>query len=523
VRRSQATGTQGARGLRGTAERMMRSVRATATVTATVMAALVMLAGCGGGGGDAPPVDAAASDGEAIDADGIDAAPDAVAPLGDILVELRAIPGLTVTEQSTMIEGYRFFLLSYQQPVDHAAPGGARFTQRMTLLHRGYDAPMVAYNSGYFVSSRGVRAQLTLLLDGNQLSMEHRYFEPSRPSPADWTKLDIAQAAADQHRITAALQARIYRRPWLTTGASKGGMTSLFHRRFYPDDVVATVAYVAPIDYPEDAVASADNRFFQFLAQVGTDAACRQRLQDFQREVLLRGPAMRQRMGAPADYAQLLGVDRALEFATEELPFIFWQYGRQSDCASIPGAAASDDEVFQFLDDTVSVAAYADADLTDYLPYYHQSATQLGYPASDERHLADLVQFPGGNTARAYIATTIPVPPSDNGAAMRDVQDWIASDGARLMLIYGQNDPWTAGAAELGAATDSWKYIAPSGNHGASLTTLTSADTSAAVATIRRWAGVSAKPGVASDAALRTGEPTAEAVELAWQRAHRGR
>ena len=498
---------------------MKRSVR----VTATVMAALATVAGCGGGGGDAPPVDAAATDGGAIDAEGIDAAPDAEAPLGDILAELRAIPGMTVMEQSTMAEGYRFFLLSYEQPVDHAAPGGARFAQRMTLLHRSYDAPTVAYNSGYFVSSRGARAQLTLLLDGNQLSMEHRYFEPSRPSPADWTKLDIAQAAADQHRILAALQARIYRGAWLSTGASKGGMTSLFHRRFYPGDVVGTVAYVAPIDYPADAVASADNRYFQFLAQVGTDASCRQRLADYQREVLLRRPAMRSRMGAPADYAQLLGVDRALEFATEELPFIFWQYGRQSDCASIPTSSASDDEVFQFLDEVVSVAAYADADLTDYLPYYHQSATQLGYPASDERHLADLVQFPGANTARAYIASTIPVPPNDGGAAMSDVQDWIATSGERLMLIYGENDPWTAGAVELGAAADSWKYVAPAGNHGSSLANLASADTSAAVATIRRWVGVSAKAGLASDAALRSGELTAEAIELAWQRAHRGR
>ena len=54
---------------------------------------------------------------------------------------------------------------------------------------------------------------------------------------------------------------------------------------------------------------------------------------------------------------------------------------------------------------------------------------------------------------------------------MHDVQAWIAASGERIMLIYGQNDPWTAGAVDLGAATDSFKFIAPGGNHGSSIAT----------------------------------------------------
>jgi hypothetical protein len=34
---------------------------------------------------------------------------------------------------------------------------------------------------------------------------------------------------------------------WINAGESKGGVTSVLHRRFYPCDVEATVAYVAPI------------------------------------------------------------------------------------------------------------------------------------------------------------------------------------------------------------------------------------------------------------------------------------
>ena len=46
-------------------------------------------------------------------------------------------------------------------------------------------------------------------------------------------------------------------------------MTSIFHRRFYPDDVDGTVAYVAPVLYADDMVQSPNNRFMQFLRQSG--------------------------------------------------------------------------------------------------------------------------------------------------------------------------------------------------------------------------------------------------------------
>jgi len=413
-------------------------------------------------------------------------------PVGDILDELRKIPGMTATEGMTMTPGYRFFQLEYDQPVDHKNPSAARFTQRMTLMFRDYAAPVVVYNSGYFVSTRGSRSQVTQLVDGNQLSMEYRYFMPSRPDPADWTKLDIEQAANDQHRITQVLKARLFLGKWLTTGASKGGMTSLFHRRFFPDDVDGTVAFVAPIDYPEDAVQSPTNRYFVFLENVGTDPTCRQKLKDFQNLALARRDAMKTRMRMAATYTEILGEDRALEFAVEELPFIFWQYGSQSRCSTIPANTATDDAVFKFLDDTIDVVSYGDADLTDYLPYYHQSATQLGYPISDESYLVGLM-YPGEDTAQAYIPSNIETPAYDNGAAMRDFQDWLASSGQHILLIYGQNDPWSAGAASLGNATDSFKLIAPNGNHGSGIATLNADDEATATAAVMRWAGVAMK------------------------------
>lgn len=459
--------------------------------------ALLALVACGQTNPNAP------------DAPAIDAAIDSELPLGDILDELRAIDGMVVDEQPAPVDGYRLFVMTYRQPVDHRDPAGPTFDQRMTLLHRDYAAPVVAHNSGYFVSTAGRRAQITAMTDGNQLSLEHRFFEPSRPAPANWAALTIEQAASDQHRITQALKARIYRaNKWLTTGASKGGMTSLFHRRFFPDDVDATVAYVAPLDFPADAVQSPTNRYFVFLENVGTSASCRQQLKDFQNLALARRAAMKTRMAQKASYT-ILGADQALEFAVEELPFIFWQYGSQAQCSTIPGAAASDDRVFKFLDDTIGAASYGDDDISAFVPYYHQSATQLGYPSSDESYLVGLLH-PQQDTAAAYVPSGIPVGPYDNGAAMTDIQSWIASSGTRIMLIYGERDPWTAGAVDLGAATDSFKFIAPAGNHGSSITSLSAEDSATATATVLRWAGVSPAKRTPP-----TGERTVEQDEFA--------
>src|SRR6185436_7084690 len=78
----------------------------------------------------------------------------------------------------------------------------------------------------------------------------------------DWSFLTVEQSAADFHAIAQSFH-MLYKGAWVNTGASKGGMTSIYHRRFYPDDLDGTVAYVAP---SSDGVA--DPRYDQFLDTV---------------------------------------------------------------------------------------------------------------------------------------------------------------------------------------------------------------------------------------------------------------
>ncbi|RKG72625.1 hypothetical protein D7W79_27810, partial [Corallococcus exercitus] len=100
----------------------------------------------------------------------------------DILVRLRAVPGLTVQENpngANVPAGYRFFILKYNQPSDHAHPECQRFEQRVTLLHKADASPMVLSTSGYNVSTGTGRSEPTQLLAANQLAVEHRFFPPS--------------------------------------------------------------------------------------------------------------------------------------------------------------------------------------------------------------------------------------------------------------------------------------------------------------------------------------------------------
>ena len=54
----------------------------------------------------------------------------------------------------------------------------------------------------------------------------------------------------------------------------------MYHRRFYPDDVDASVCYVAPLNFSDE-----EPRVYTFLENVG-DQECRDKMLKFQKTVL---------------------------------------------------------------------------------------------------------------------------------------------------------------------------------------------------------------------------------------------
>ncbi|MFI1169490.1 S28 family serine protease [Streptomyces sp. NPDC020801] len=406
----------------------------------------------------------------------------------DIRVKLEAVPGMKVIGESRPESGYRFFQLTFQQPVDHAHPSAGVFQQRLTLLHKSESRPMVLFTTGYGVLPQPYRSEPTQLVNGNQLSVEERFFIPSRPSPADWSKLDIWQAASDHHSLVMALK-KIYPNRWISTGGSKGGMATVYHRRFYPGDVDGSVAYVAP----NDAVNDEDSAYDTFFQKVGTKK-CRDALDNLEREGLLRRSRLVPRYAAEAKkqgltFKLLGGPDQAYESVVAGVSWSFRQYHSETECGNIPSSSASDDAIYRSIDGISQFTAGTDQELDGFLPYYYQAGTQLGWPTYKQPHLRGLLRYPDVDVPRKLVPRSIPMRFQKD--AMADVSNWVRDHGSRLLFVYGSDDPWGAEQFALGSgARDSEKFIARGANHSADISQLTPKDRATATADVQRWAGV---------------------------------
>lgn len=414
----------------------------------------------------------------------------APAAADELLEKLQAIPGMTVVNEQPTSTGGRFFRLTYEQPVNHLKPWKGTFVQRASLYHQGETLPMVFYSGGYYYSPNPFRAEVTRILEGNQVNIEHRFFLPSRPEPADWSDLTIFQQASDDHRLEKALQG-IYHGPWLRTGASKGGMQATYHKKFYPGDVDGLVAYVAPND-----VIDSHDSYASFLDHVGTDPQCRANLAEVQRQALLRRdeivPMMIDSMGSGLEpWAHTFGSpDKALEMLVLEMPFTFWQQTGQDFCDLVPLADASTSEIFDFLDLIQGFFFWTDLGVADFEPYYYQAGTQLGYPRVADEHLVGLLHYPGADVPRSFVSPEIAMP-RFQWWAMLDIDFYVRFIGRKEMFIYGETDPWGAERFEPGRfSVDAYVYEAPLTNHSANIAQLSEMDREAATATVRRWAGL---------------------------------
>jgi hypothetical protein len=402
---------------------------------------------------------------------------------------LACIDGLTFKEVTSEASptGFRVFSIMFKQPVDHDAPNGETFNQKLVLFHRSYSAPMILQTSGYQIFGTAL-TNVARKFNGNQIQVEHRFFGDSVPASLDWQKLDIRQSAADFHRIVQAFKPQ-YGGKWLNTGASKGGMTSIFHKRFYPDDLDGTLALVAPLSY-----STADERYVSFVENVGgeTYKTCRAALETFQRVALSRKSEILSRIRGA--YSILGSLEIGFEHAVFETPFAFWQYGNPNSsvtgCSKVPGPNATGAELFSFMESVNSVErSYSDEGMKPFVSYYAQASHQLGSPAAKLSHIADVAGFE--DTYR--IETYIPQEASRgfDESVMPEIQHWVETEAEKVMFIYGEFDPWTAGAYRGGSADrDNYMFTAPGANHGANIETLTASDRTQAWNVIKNWLNV---------------------------------
>jgi len=367
----------------------------------------------------------------------------------DLLSRIDSIQDVSVGE--AVIE------MTFTQPVDHDDPGAGTFDQRIILIHKGFDKPLVLWIEGYAGGDRREQ-ELTRMLDANQLSIEHRYFGESTPDPLEWEHLTIEQAAADHHRIAQAFKP-VYPGKWVSSGISKGGQTTMYHRRFYPEDVDASVCYVAPLNFSDE-----DPRFGPFFEQVG-DEARRDEILRFQRLVLEKKeellPMFNEHSKARG-FTYEIGAEAAFEYCALEYSFSYWQWNT-GVTTEIPDDTASNEEIFAHFVDAVTPYYFADSGVSDLTPFFHQALTQIGYYAYDTSPFEGLI------TAVAEPTYGFCAPegtdPVFDPHAMQDIHQWITTEGDNMIFVYGELDPWSASAVQLTGQTNALMMVRQGGDH----------------------------------------------------------
>jgi len=349
-----------------------------------------------------------------------------------------------------------------EQPLDHANPGGEKFRQRFFVSHVDYDKPVLLATEGYGARGTG-GGELERMLGGNQVAVEHRFFGRSVPSPVQWEFLTVKQSADDLHSIVSELK-KIYTGKWISTGRSKGGQTALFYKCYYPDDVNATVAYVAPIN-----IAQEDPRIYQFLQTTG-DEATRKKIKDYQIALFQREDEVLPLLQPTIErnkWTFKMGLSKAYEYGVLEYPYAFWQFGAKA--SDIPAADAPAQELADNYTKVGMLRFYSDQGKKQFEPFLYQAFTEIGY------YNYDTVDF------KPYMKsltdpTNLDICPEGtkekivyNPATMAFVYNFLQYKANNVVYIYGDLDAWSATQMQLIGRTNAIKIVVKDAHHGASV------------------------------------------------------
>ncbi|MEO8932684.1 MAG: aminopeptidase, partial [Xanthomarina sp.] len=97
----------------------------------------------------------------------------------------------------------------FEQPIDYNDLTKGTFNQRVLLGYKNPQLPVIVELQGYGIGSE-TAGELANHYKANQINIEHRYFNNSRPEQIDWNTLTVKNAAKDQARIIERIKKAIY-------------------------------------------------------------------------------------------------------------------------------------------------------------------------------------------------------------------------------------------------------------------------------------------------------------------------
>jgi len=349
----------------------------------------------------------------------------------------------------------------FQQPIDYNDLSKGTFPQRVLLGYVGDSKPVIVELQGYGIYTEKA-GELANHYEANQLTIEHRYFNNSKPETIDWNTLKVAAAAKDQAMIISEIRKALYpSAKFVTTGISKGCQTTMAHRRFFPNNVDASVCYVGPLNYQRE-----DPRVYSFLKNVGTEAQ-RNQIKAFQESCFQHKDFLLNKLkeiSKENNYEWEMGVEKALTYSILEYPFAFWQWGNDTD--SIPSSNAPSEDIYNHLFKIAGYGFFETNAVDDLQSYFWAALTEQGIygyeTALFKEHIGtDKIYdfewaFPEG------ISKVYDLKP------MQKIKEFLDVKAEKMLFIYGEYDAWSATAVELSETAkerELYKFVKEKGSH----------------------------------------------------------
>lgn len=404
---------------------------------------------------------------------------------------LKSIPRvLSVERLEDGFEGFESaWKMTFDQPLDHFdGRTGHHIPQRVYLHFKSYDAPVVFYGTGYQILD--YIPDVSKLLNANVIEFEYRYFGESVPDgmypDVNWTYLTSEQASADLHDIYGAFKPA-FRGKWVSSGVSKGGITSAMYARFYPDDMDLYLPFCAPFckslnddsigKWVSDGVATAEVReamvrFIKMALRMQGDlcdeALSREEFKTASRDALavmmpvyVINTFFNRLAYTPVGkwYPEIPGGESS---AAEVLDFIL---GKDN-------AGARQQERLK-MDLTVALTKSGeDGAQVSANPYMPQARRELGYFSFDLAPFREEVEAGLVNEAHTRFGDSLGTPAERAAITYSDtlmvnfLGKFLPRTGAKMIFVYGQDDYWTgAGVRDNCGNPNIERFLVRDSNH----------------------------------------------------------
>lgn len=372
------------------------------------------------------------------------------------------------------IEHLPFFAEAYEimieQYIDHENLSKGKFLQRVVLSQYNPFSPVVFVTEGYdanYATKPKYANELSTILNANQIVVEHRFFGKSMPESLNWDYQTTENACADLHRIYK-IFSRIYssKNKWIGTGISNGGTHTLCYYALYPEDMHIWIPYVAPINFAVE-----DGRHEPFLKQVGS-SKCREKIFEFQKRVLQERETiipMLDSLSKAKSYTYYIPMNEVLDYCVLEYSFAFWQWG--TDCSTIPADTLGAKADFEHLVNICDPDYFSIEGTKPTLGFFVQAQKQLGYYGYDTEDLAPYLSI---KSAKGYLKRVF-LPEfsySYSNKISKKVVKSINKNGHRVMMIYGEYDPWSSTGVTPRKKSQAIKVVSPRACHRARIENL---------------------------------------------------